>query len=190
MKQVYLVLSQTGTYVSRIIRFFTKDRYNHVSVSLSPELDKMFSFARKGRYNALNAGFVLERLDSGMFARFSHGDCCVLELSVTEADYRLLKERLEEFLQEPPRYKFNVLGLLAMMFNIGVSRNNHYFCSQFVAYLLYGEKGHGKLPEKTRPVEFLSLPNAKTIYEGKIAAAMNTLRQNRLKKPKGLTVTA
>ena len=70
MKQVYLVLSYTGTMLAKIVRFYTKKEYSHVSISLDKDLKKMYSFGRLNPYNAFIGGFVHESLDTGTFKRF------------------------------------------------------------------------------------------------------------------------
>lgn len=43
-KTIYIVLSQTGTVLSRVLRLFTRAEYNHVSIALDENLDYMYSF--------------------------------------------------------------------------------------------------------------------------------------------------
>ena len=54
---VYIVLTHTGTIPSRLIRIFTRYEYTHVSISLDRNLEHLYSFARKAKYNFFNAGF-------------------------------------------------------------------------------------------------------------------------------------
>ena len=42
-KKIYIVLSQTGAITSKFLQMFTHDKYNHVSISLMPTLEKMYS---------------------------------------------------------------------------------------------------------------------------------------------------
>ena len=55
MKNIYLILTYTGTVLSKIIKNYTKDEVSHVSISLDVELKQMYSFARLNPYNFLNA---------------------------------------------------------------------------------------------------------------------------------------
>lgn len=66
MKNVYIVLSQTGTIFSRAIRLYTRDQYNHASMSFDSKLLVMYSFGRRKRYNLLDSGFVIENFARGM----------------------------------------------------------------------------------------------------------------------------
>lgn len=42
-KQLYIVISQTGTLLSRILKQITGAEYNHASISLSRDLERMYS---------------------------------------------------------------------------------------------------------------------------------------------------
>ena len=46
MRSIYLVMSQTGTILSKAIKGVTCDQYNHISISLDPSLECMYSFGR------------------------------------------------------------------------------------------------------------------------------------------------
>ena len=81
MKNVYVVLTQTGTLVSSIIRRYTKDPYNHASIAFDRSLDVMYSFGRKHRYNVLNNGFIEENFNRGLFAVFPNAKCLILEIA-------------------------------------------------------------------------------------------------------------
>ena len=48
-RQLYIVLSQTGTLLSRLIRYITGAEYNHASISMSEDLEKMYSCYHKSR---------------------------------------------------------------------------------------------------------------------------------------------
>ena len=61
MKNIYLVLSQTRSILSRIISRATGDRYAHVSLSLSDDLDEMYSFGRVYAFTPIIGGFVREK---------------------------------------------------------------------------------------------------------------------------------
>lgn len=57
---LYVMLSRTGTGMGRLIRLFTRYQYNHVSLSLDPELRQFVSFARYVENVPLAGGFVEE----------------------------------------------------------------------------------------------------------------------------------
>lgn len=57
---VYLMLSRTTTGMGSVIRSFTGSKYNHVSLTLDPKLERFVSFARYVREVPLAGGFVTE----------------------------------------------------------------------------------------------------------------------------------
>ncbi|MFS8630040.1 MAG: hypothetical protein LOD92_02505, partial [Bacillales bacterium] len=66
-KAVYILLTDTGTLFSRMIKFYTGAPYNHVSIALDEKLDQLYSFGRKVYCNPFSAGFIHERIDRGVF---------------------------------------------------------------------------------------------------------------------------
>ena len=71
-KYVYIVISQTGTILSRILKVFTDREYNHASISLKDDLSVTYSFGRKHPYNPFLGRFVTESPDFGTFKRFAN----------------------------------------------------------------------------------------------------------------------
>ena len=59
-KQIFIVITQTGTMLSRILKRITGAEYNHASLSLSRDLTRMYSFGRRHPYNPFWGGFVIE----------------------------------------------------------------------------------------------------------------------------------
>ena len=88
MKNIYIILTRTGTILSGIIRGFTKDEYTHVSISLDRDLNKMYSFGRLNPYNPFIGGFVHEYIDKGTFKRFKNTKALILEIEVTNDQYK------------------------------------------------------------------------------------------------------
>ena len=68
MKDVYIVLTDTGSVFTRMIKFFTRKPYNHVSISLDEDLETLYSFGRLKPRNPFFGGFVEEKIDEGTFA--------------------------------------------------------------------------------------------------------------------------
>ena len=97
MKNIYIVLSQTGTMFSRALKFVTRAKYNHVSISLNESLDTMYSFGRLNAYNPFIGGFVEEGKNKGVFKRFQNTQAMVIELSISEHKYNAIKYFIDLF---------------------------------------------------------------------------------------------
>lgn len=168
MKNVYIVLTDTGSAFTRMIKFFTRKPYNHVSISLERDLETLYSFGRIRPYNPFLGGFVEERINQGTFALFKNTRALVLELPVEEEEHERLRYLIHAFLEDKDAYRYNLIGVLGALFQRPISRKNRYFCSSFVADV---SKQAGFLhlersPHLVRPDEFMNLEEAKIVYEG------------------------
>ncbi|MCI8514136.1 MAG: hypothetical protein HFI93_05840 [Lachnospiraceae bacterium] len=174
---IYIVLSQTGTYPSRLIRFYTREPYAHASIALDPELKEMYSFARRGLYNPLNAGFVEEHIDSGVFGRCKNTRCSVFELKINDEQYTRLRKQIDLFKENRELCSYNFLGIFGVIFHIPVDREFTYFCSQFVAELL--KRSHVRILNKNsalvRPMDFRTNPYLTRIYTGPLSLYRATI---------------
>ena len=169
MKNIYIVLSQTGTLFSRAIKWHTKDPYNHASISFDESLEEMYSFGRKRRYNPIDTGLIQENFDRGIFPYFPNARCCVLEIPVTEKEYEVMYSAVQEFYSNKDNYRYNLMGVLSYTVGLGLDRKDHFFCSQFVAYIISNAGCWTSNPSLTKPMDFLSIPNRKIVFEGNIA---------------------
>lgn len=167
MKKIYLILSYSGSTVSSIIKFYKKQQYSHISISLNPSLKYMFSFGRKNPYIAFIGGFVEEQINVGTYKRFNKTICKVYELEVPTYNYNKLKKVLNEFKVNKSLYKYNILGVLLIPFNIPIKRKNHYYCSEFIRFLLMNSKIKKDLPPLLSPEELINqIENKQLIYKG------------------------
>ena len=94
-KQIFIVITQTGTMLSRILKRITGAEYNHASLSLSQDLTRMYSFGRRHPYNPFWGGFVIESPHVGTFRRFSDTTAVILAVEITEERYAALEATLE-----------------------------------------------------------------------------------------------
>jgi len=167
-KHVYIVISQTGTLLSRLLKLVTKAEYNHASISLVPDLGTMYSFGRKNPYNPFWAGFVTESARFGTFKRFSKTRIVVLDIPVSEEQYLSIQRRIQTMLTLKEHYHYNYLGLWLAGLRIRYRHKRCFYCSEFVKDLLEKQDIHGakQLDAIVQPIHFLSLPTAKQVYTG------------------------
>ncbi len=167
-KHVYIVISQTGTLLSRLLKLITKAEYNHASISLVPDLGTMYSFGRKNPYNPFWAGFVAESARFGTFKRFSKTRIVVLDIAVTEDQYQAISRRIQTMMSLRQHYGYNYLGLWLGGLRICYRQKRRFYCSEFVKDLLEKHDIHGvrQLNPIVQPIHFLTLPTAQQIYTG------------------------
>ena len=166
MRKIYIVLTYTGTILARIVRFYTKKEYSHVSIALDEDLSMMYSFGRLNPYNAFIGGFVREGIKYGTFARFKNTRCSIKCLEVTDEQYYELKRLIKNFDKRKRIYKFNVVGLFAVALNLKIQKENTFYCAEFVKYALEQANIVDELPEIIRPDDFNNIEKSKFVYEG------------------------
>lgn len=166
--RVYIVLTDTGSVLTRAIKFFTKAPYNHVSISFDPTFKTLYSFGRKRPNNPFAGGFVEESFYEGTFKRFDKTSCMVLEMDIDEDIFERLMDNLEIFKSQSDIYHYNFIGLLGAAIGKQISRRNGYYCSHFVAQVM--EDSDLKLWDipayLVRPNDFAEMAEFRIVYEG------------------------
>lgn len=166
MKEIYIVLTHTGTTLSRIIKYYTKEKYTHVSIGLDSDLKELYSFGRLNPYNPYKGGFIHEELNKGTFARFRNTIGAVYSLKLTAEQYEKINCLIKTMKLNKDKYKFNIIGLFLVSINKKYERENRFYCAEFVKYILETTLNRKLLPEIVKPMDFLKLDDMKFVYEG------------------------
>ncbi len=166
MKKIYFVLTYSGTILGRIIRMKTGKIYTHVSIALDENLKRMYSFSRLNPYNCFIGGFMHEKLNEGCYKRFKNTQAMISCIEITDYQFEKLETQIKIFEDNKSIYKFNVLGLIYILFNKKIHRKNYFYCAEFVKHILKNAHINVELPEMPRPENFEQLKNSKTIYTG------------------------
>ena len=133
---LYVVFSSTPYKMGRFIRVMTRHRYNHVAVSLDPELRWLYSFARHYRNTPFYGGFVRETPARyryrGRVARIK-----VCAIPITDAQRSELETLLRGMKRASRRYRYNLLSATTVLFHRRVRLPNAYTCVEFVVDLIH-----------------------------------------------------
>ncbi len=167
---IYVVLSQTGTILSLLLKWVTKAKFNHASLSTDEKLDEMYSFGRKYPNNIFYGAFVKEHPSFGTFKKFKNTYSRILKIQVTKEQKELVKNTVSEMYSHKKDYKFDILGLFVAGFGKKLKRKNYFYCSEYVRTVLVKCNIIEKdvLPEIIKPIDFLSLTNTEFVYEGNL----------------------
>ena len=167
MKKVYIVLTYTGTILSRIVKRYTRKEYSHVSLSLDENLNEMYSFGRLYAYNPFLGGFVRESTEYGTFKRFHKQiKTKIYALEVNEKEYEKIKRMIKNINNNKNSYRFNVLGLMGVVFDIKVKRKRCFYCAEFVKHILDNSCIEVSLPDIIKPDDFRKIKGIKEVYSG------------------------
>lgn len=168
MKKIYIVLTYTGTVLSKIIKYYTHCEFSHVSISLDQSLKSMYSFGRLNPYNPFHGGFVHEEIGKGTFRRFKDTRAIIYYLNVTDEQYKKIKNTISLINREKEKYKFNLIGLFAVSMHLRIKRKKCFYCAEFVKYLLDQSQMATNLPDIIKPEDFRKIQDIKPIYIGKL----------------------
>jgi hypothetical protein len=111
---------------------------------------------------------VEESIYEGVYKKFPKCECMIYRVKVTTEQYCLLQEQISRFECERDNLRYNFLGLFGILLNMPLSRENHYFCSQFVSEILMeSDIFHcEKPPALIKTDELFTIKNKEIIYEG------------------------
>ncbi|WP_312096573.1 hypothetical protein [Niallia sp.] len=171
-RYIYLVFTDTGTYFTRLIKFFTKRPYNHASLSMDADLYHVYSFGRKNIRNPFEGGFVREEMGNEFF---HSARATIYRCSVTEEQYQKTRQLITRFDEQRDQYKYNLLGLFAIALKKQWSRKNAFCCSQFVAFVLEeaGIIRFEKSISLVTPQDLSELTSMDAVFEGELADYLN-----------------
>lgn len=167
---IYLLFTNTGSLLTKTIGLYTRAEYNHVSIAIDSEMVEVYSFGRRQINNPFWGGFVREKTSE---AFFQNADCSIYKYAVTPEQSGKLRNLISEFNRRQDSYRYNLIGLLGVPFNLPIQRTNAYFCSQFVSHLLIEANItiFEKPAELITPQDIQSLPGLIPMYQGKLAYA-------------------
>ncbi|MEG0260065.1 MAG: hypothetical protein RR595_11050 [Lysinibacillus sp.] len=172
---IYIVLTETGTLLSKAIGMYTGKEMNHASISFDAELTEMFSFGRRQLHNPLSGGFLQENAESGLFEL---ADCAIYRCSVSHHQYIQMKQIIRYMYWNRERYRYNFLGLFGVMMQKELRRERAFFCSQFVATMLkVGGLPINQNPALMTPHCIAQLPYLDCVFEGKLADYLQTAKE-------------
>ncbi len=167
-KKIYIVLTYTGTILSKIIRIYTGAEYSHVSISLDKKLNKMYSFGRLNPYNPFIGGFVHEGIYIGTFNRFKKTKAEIYQIEVTNEQYNKIKQKIKNIEKNKDSYRFNLMGLAFAGVNHKYKRDKSFYCAEFVKYLTDEAEIELNLPDVIRPIDFKTKTNLEILYTGSL----------------------
>lgn len=167
-REVYILLTYTGTLFSKIIKRYIREPYTHVSIAFDKDLNELYSFGRKIPTNPLIAGFVKENINAGVYDIYKDTTYALYSLKITETQYRKLRNLITKFKASQDKSGYNLIGLIGIVCGIPINRENHFFCSQFIAALLKESdvKIFKKEPGLIGPSDFRNSKHLKFIDSG------------------------
>ena len=134
-KEIFIVFLSTNTIMGRGIRFFTRNRYSHVTISLDQDLRVMYSFARYHINSPIRGGFVIEQPIRYLYHNqdVSVKLCRIL---VSRKEYDRIHSEIAHFVANRERLIYNTPNALLSLFGRQLTVKDMFTCLEFVTYLL------------------------------------------------------
>ncbi len=168
MKDIYILLTRTGTVPARVIHVFKGGTFTHTSLSMTPSTDCLYSYARRKMNNPFVAGLITENIHTEIFAMYPNCHCALYKLSVSDEAYERMTHEITHYMNNYKKAKYNFLGLLPLALGIKIRRKFRLTCSQFVAIILdkSREIELPKDPYVMLPNDFKDINGMELIYDG------------------------
>ena len=170
MKNIYIILTRSDTFISRLIGALTHEPFTHASIAFDDTFDKMYSFSRFYANIPLPAGLTEENIRRGFYKNRGSMPCALLSLSVDDKTYFAAQNYVLDMMCRRGALRYSILGLILCNFRIRYEFRNHFFCSQFVSKIL-AECCNVKLPKHSslmHPSDLLKVPEITPVYTGEL----------------------
>lgn len=157
---VYVLCVHTGTLLANAIKKATGSHFSHCTISFDSSLKNMYSFGRKTKLTELsNGSFVKESIHNPPYTNegVTYALYCI---PVTSSQLAAMKKRLEYFVKNKTKFRYDFAGLFKNFFGIADNPEQRWFCSRFVADIINagtepGQKPMIREPSLMRPEDFL-----------------------------------
>lgn len=176
-RYAYIMLAHVDSLALKMIRFFTKMKYNHVSICINADSGEFFSFGRKYIHIPIFGGFIQEKLNSGIYRHFKNPICAIFRIELNDEMHRSLIAQIEGFKKCRNRYRYNYLALIGYLLRIPVSMKSRFTCSEFVATLIQNCGAHEFLKPLSliHPMDFSGIPGITPVYEGEMPTSTGAM---------------
>lgn|SRR5699024_6613970 len=116
----YILLTDTGTLFTKLIKLYTKKPYNHASIAFDSKLSVSYSFGRKSVRNPFIGGFVIENIESSSL--FDKSECAIYSFDLTDLQSEKMKRYIRKIDAQKEQYSYNFLGLFGFIIRRPIKR--------------------------------------------------------------------
>lgn len=166
---VYVVLFYSGAALGKLIKAAAGPHFSHAAISFTEDLTEMYSFGRKSGLNV--EAFVVDSIENEAYQR-PDTQYAIYMVPATAEQYDRMKERIQWFIKNAAKFKYNFSGLFKNYLGISDNPKYRYFCSQFVADILNvadPSKPYFADPSLVTPENFIYTTFAQYVVSGPLS---------------------
>jgi len=135
MKNLYIILPRSETFVAKIARTLTKYPYSHVTLSLDDNLEVFYSYSRLRNDSPLISGFAKEYRSHLASKEGVKLTCKIFKIPVTNKEYNNIKKFINDN-EKDDLMLFNYLSMATLTIIGGFEVYKTQNCCGFVAQAL------------------------------------------------------
>ena len=135
MSCIYIVLVDTPGLFASIIRFFLKQKYIHVAISMDKNLDETYSINRRNPRIPFFAGLVKED-KSKILKKYPNAEYLVCKISCNIEQKKYIRHMLHCDFKKRFHYHYTVLGLPLILLGKPFKQKYYHTCSSYLARIL------------------------------------------------------
>ncbi len=139
MKTISILFTEYTDFTSRLVHYYTRRGYTHISIGLHEENEYFYSFNTRG---------FKKEYPKKHRNRTKNNICYLLEIS--DECHQKLEELISAFERKKEIHKYNWIGVVLLFLNISYKTKHNFYCTQFVTHLL-AEADIIKWKHKYRP---------------------------------------
>ena len=147
MRNLYVVLPRSETFVAKVARFLTKYPYSHVTLSLDDDLEVFYSYSRLRNDSPLISGFAKEYRSHLASKKGVKLTCKIFKIPITNVEYKKIKKYISDN-EKDGLMLFNYLSMATLTIIGGFEVHKTQNCCGFVAEVLELTRRFGKTDEQ------------------------------------------
>lgn len=121
--------------MGKFIRFFTKEKYNHVSFSFDGNISCAYTFARKYLNTPFYGGLVKDSPDR-YFYKNKKADIAVCKIEIGDSAYEKVLSTANAMYEQRDTYIYNFFSAFSSLRKKKLPVKNAFTCVEFAVYLL------------------------------------------------------
>lgn len=134
-RYLYLMISRTDTNIGKLVRVFSRYPYNHVSLSIDPNLREWVSFGRFRKDTPLYAGFIRETVERYQ-SQSSETPIRLFRIQITQDYYEELCRLFALAGYGETKLIYNLYDAVASSVHLKIPIPGAYTCLSFANYIL------------------------------------------------------
>ena len=133
-RPLYVMISRTATHMAKFIRKCSNYPYNHVSLTLNPNFQTWYSFARYHKDAPFYSGFIREPVER--FLADGDVEVRIFRIDIPEDHAQRIEQLFEEAGQPETRLMYNYFDAAASVLGLKIAIAGAYTCLSFACAIL------------------------------------------------------